>query len=418
MKKYIGIIIIGLFILLSISESADLYQQGIDLLKQQKYAEATTVLEQYIAEDSTNPKAYYNLGLAYVNLEKHPQALAAWQRAVALNPNFEEAHFNLGLLYIQPNAFHTSEATTEFLTVIKINPNNYKAYYHLAIGYQRLAMHKQALQQLDTALKLKPDLIPALELKLLVYESMQNYPAAIQIGESFYRKSKTEKYKHVLFNLYLLNGIELRNQNQFESSLSQLYLAQKLESNHPQVQYELALTNAAMGRTQNAEMLFDFVLKRDPQSTSLLNNIANFYADNGIKLDRATLLIDSAIRLSPSEDDMQVLAYKDSKGWIEFKKGNYESAYSIFSKVLEKLIAPYQPEPNLKESDLKAFLVTQPNYNVFPEVIQVRYHIALAAWYLDKKDESRQLLKQIAAISSLDPSANTWIQKAKIWLNE
>jgi tetratricopeptide (TPR) repeat protein len=416
MQRPYYFIFLLLFMIVSISSAADLYQQGVELMKENKYSEATTVFEQYLATDSTNAKAYYNLGLAYGNLDIKPKALAAWLRAVALNPNFEQAHFNLGLLYIQPNAYHTSEATTEFLTVIRINPKNSKAYYHLAIGYHRLGMYPQALQQLDTALKLKPDLTSALELKLLVYQSMQNYPAAIQIGESFYQKNTTDKYRLVLFNLYMLYGGELRSQHQYESAVSQFYSAQKLEPNHPQVQYELALTNAALGRTQNAETLFEYVLSKDPTSPSLLNNVANFYADNGIKLDRATLLIDSALRLNSSEDDMQALVYRDSKGWIEFKKGNYQSAYSIYSTVLEKLIAPYQPEPGLKESDLQAFLVTQPNYNLFPVVIQVRYHLALAAWQLDKKDESRQILDQIVGLATNDPAALEWIQKAKDWI--
>ena len=418
MRKYLFTLIIALFILLSISSAADLYQQGIELLKQQKYAEATAVFEQYLATDSTNAKAYYNLGLAYANVNKITAAVDAWKKAILINPDFEEAHYNLGLIYNRPDAYHTPEAIQEFQTVLKLNPNNYKAAYQLAGAYFRLGNHADAIQELDKSLAINPEFLAARSLKVSAYQMVRNYSAAITEAKLILQKENNEANKSVLFNLYLTYGTILRTEKKYQAALTELYIAQKMVSNHPQVQYELANTYAALGQLQNAETLFEYVLARDPNSLILLNNIAYFYADNNIKLDRATLLIDSAIRILPIDNEAMVWVLLDTKGWIEFRLGNYENAYILLGKGLNKLIEPYQPEPGLNEKDLAAFLAVQPNYELFPEVMQVRYHLALVAWQLDKKEECRQVLDQIIAVNTSDPAGLEWQQKAKDWLGE
>ncbi|MCX7920355.1 MAG: tetratricopeptide repeat protein [bacterium] len=396
----------------------NLYNQGIELLKQEKYAEATTVFEQYLTTDSTNAKAYYNLGLAYVYLEKYDNAVAAWKKAIELDPEFEAAYYNLGLVYIHPQAYRTQEAINTFQTVVKLNPKNYKAYYQLAVGYHRIGKYQEALQALDTVLQLKPDLTTATEFKIQIYQTLRDYPSAIQLADTLYRKAKTEQNKAMLFNLYVAYGIQLRNQNKYNESVSQLYTAQKLVPDHPQVFYELANTYSLMGRINSAEMLYEYCLARDPKSPTLLNNLAYFYAENGFNLDRATLLIDSALRLVSAEPDSNPTAYLDTKGWIELKKGNYLEAYNHFQTVLDTLIAPYQPEPGLNEKELEAFLAVQPNYAAFPEVMQARYQLALSAWYCGKNKEARDLLNQILAVSTEEPAAVAIQQKVKTWLGE
>jgi tetratricopeptide (TPR) repeat protein len=419
-KKLISLAIIiysGWFLYsFSTAVESGLYQQGIDLIKKTQFAEATTVLEQYLATDSTNAKAYYNLGLAYVNLKKYDDAVAAWQKAIELNPKFEEAHYNLGLVYIMPDAYHTSDATTEFLAVLNLNPNNYKARFQLATGYIRLGLYDSAIKELDKVIQLKPDLLGARKLRLQLYEMTANFPAAMQEAQWLFQKDKTDINKAIIFNLHLNYGVALRMQKKYPDAISELYRAQKLFPDHLQVHYELANTYTAMGQLQKAETLYQQVLSRDPKNPNLLNNIALFYTDHQYKLDQATILIDSALQLVPQDQESAKRSFLDTKGWIEYGQGNYPGAYSKFSTILEQLIAPYQPDPMIDEKDRAAFLAIQPNYNAFPEVILARYHLALAASKIGEKEQSRNLLEQIIAVTAQDPVSQDIQQKAKDWL--
>jgi tetratricopeptide (TPR) repeat protein len=177
------------------------------------------------------------------------------------------------------------------------------------------------------------------------------------------------------------------------------------------------VTYTAMGNLHEAESFYELALSHDPKNPNLLNVIANFYAEHTSKFNRATVLIDSALQLIPAENKVLPCVFLDTKGWIEYCQGNYAGAYSIFSTGLDKLLALYQPSPMINEKERETMLMASPNYAASPEVIRIRYHLALAAWHLGNKEQSRDLIGQILAVTPEFPTAIEWQQKARAWLD-
>ena len=72
------------------------------------------------------------------------------------------------------------------------------------------------------------------------------------------------------------------------------------------------------------------IIEIDPEDASALNYLGYSYADQGILLDKALMLIEKANKIKP--DDGYIT---DSLGWVYYKMGNYEKAVKILEKAAE-----------------------------------------------------------------------------------
>ena len=69
-----------------------------------------------------------------------------------------------------------------------------------------------------------------------------------------------------------------------------------------------------------------------PDDAEVLNYLGYFYAENGLELEKALLLIEKALEKKPESG-----AYLDSMGWVLFKMGKYEKAQEYLKKAGDTL---------------------------------------------------------------------------------
>ena len=91
-----------------------------------------------------------------------------------------------------------------------------------------------------------------------------------------------------------------------------------------------------MGEWEKSIKYMKQVIKLNPKNASALNFVGYTYAENGVHLEEAQRLIESALKLKP--DDGFII---DSLGWIYFQRGNVEEALKLLEKA-DKL-APNEP---------------------------------------------------------------------------
>lgn len=72
--------------------------QGLILLRQEKYADAETALRAALKANPKSPYAHNLLGIALRQQGKFADAKAAYEAALAQDPSYARAHFNLGVL--------------------------------------------------------------------------------------------------------------------------------------------------------------------------------------------------------------------------------------------------------------------------------------------------------------------------------
>jgi len=80
----------------------EVYNQGVKLMKKQKFAEAQAKFEAALAANDKMAEAHNNLGysLRKQGTEHYDQALEHYNQAIALNPKLAEAYMYRGVLHM------------------------------------------------------------------------------------------------------------------------------------------------------------------------------------------------------------------------------------------------------------------------------------------------------------------------------
>jgi len=109
---------------------------------------------------------------------------------------------------------------------------------------------------------------------------------------------------------------------------------------------ELAHLHSALGTLYQEEHLlseaeaeYRAALSLSPDSALLLNNLAYFYADEGMKLNEALQLARRAAALAPSDGNVL-----DTLGWAQYKLGRYREA----ARTLAEAVRLKPDDPTLR----------------------------------------------------------------------
>lgn len=87
-----------------------------------------------------------------------------------------------------------------------------------------------------------------------------------------------------------------------------------------------------MNNRQSAFNAYENALIFFPESAATLNNYAYFLAVDGIDLDKAEKMSETAIKAEPDN-----ATYIDTYAWVLFKKGDYENALKYQQQAIEKI---------------------------------------------------------------------------------
>lgn len=135
-------------------KSKDLYLQGKDLLKEEKFAEAIPFFDQAIKAAPNKSSYYGNRGTAKLGVGDFEGSLNDYNKAIELEPKSAIAYFNRGNLKGQMEKH--KEAITDFEKAIEIDPNLPDAYISLGYSYAGYKLHKDAVGAYSKAIELNP----------------------------------------------------------------------------------------------------------------------------------------------------------------------------------------------------------------------------------------------------------------------
>ena len=247
------------------SESVeDLNESGIQALKNNNLQLAVELLQRVVQKDPKNKSAWNNLGRAYLGLNQNEQAIAALKKQIELNPYDQYAYNNLGMAYEAELKY--DEAIAQFQKQIEINPLD--PFAHGSMGELLVKQKKfvEATPELEKAVGLQP----------------QNPLLLISLGQCYIATNQTEK----------------------------------------------------------GMAAFDKAISLAPVPVTW-NNIAYSLAEQNVQLDRADKYADAAINSVETQlrdvtldnlrfQDLGTASFLydlwDTKGWIEFKRGNLDLA--------------------------------------------------------------------------------------------
>ena len=242
----------------------DLYDSAMQAMENNNYSVAIDLFQRVAKADPKHKGLWNNLGRAYLASNQYDRAIDAFNRQIEINPYDEFVYNNLGLTYEAMQRY--DDAIAQFKKQIDINPLDPYAHSSLGLLYSKLKRWNEAVPELEKAVSLQD--------------------------------------KNPLIHV----------------SLGQAYIAN--------------------GQTEKGMASFDRAIALAP-SPVVWNNIAYSLAEQKVQLDRANQYADAAINAIETQlrdvnlDNLRLqdigvayLLYNtwDTKGWVEYQRGNLDVA--------------------------------------------------------------------------------------------
>ena len=339
-----------------------------------------------------NPEAagfYYQLGLNLARIKDTEGARAALSRAIKLSPNLIQARYMLGVMCLDGG--DNQECVAQLQLYLRERPGDNAAQESLAGALTRLGRYPEALSCLTTILgsdQVKPQhFIETMYVSLLAGRPGDAERKTPPDGAPFFatlftalaRQAKGEPFLPLLESLDTIEGdldrecnddlnglIYLFGKEETGKWLLEKWTALRKESNsrtlaivHGRtlvsleryteavdvlqplikgdssdrwVHYYLSMCFEKLKRAEDTESNLTAFLKYSPDDPDGLNFLGYFYADQGIKLDKAEELIKKALAVTPESP-----FYLDSLGWVYYKRGKADEAIDHIQRAIYRM---------------------------------------------------------------------------------
>jgi tetratricopeptide (TPR) repeat protein len=231
------------------------------------------------------------LGAALSGRHKNDESIAAFQNAVAAAPSAVQPMVSLVRALVHAN--QTDRAVSFLESVLKTNPANAEA--HVLLGSIRLANNApdQAMKSFMTAIEKQPKDMIGYRALADLYLRQKNNDAALKVIRS---------------------GLK----EQPDSIILHLALAGILEQNGD---YSAAISE------------YEYMLIQQPGSMIAANNLASMLSDH--RTDKASL--ERAESLAASLRKSQVPQFKDTLGWVSYRRGDFKAAVPLLEEAAAAL---------------------------------------------------------------------------------
>jgi tetratricopeptide (TPR) repeat protein len=367
--------------MIDLAHEAALYR-----LEQGQFGEAVDRLAA-IPEKDSNQTTKFLLGKGFFGLGLYDKAIAAYQQAVAMDPEYYNAWIELGLTYeIQKNYIDAERVFSRLVDsgigspqvlfrLIELNlklnnPDQALSYVLQGADDQGLVLeaanlllnqdfYDHAAELLDPLAQENPIPRDALFfLAVLEYEGRDNadkamtYLESIPAGHQHYERSLIFRI-HLLYQkdkkaearelcltamtlfpkqpeFHIIMAEMLEYEKELQPALDMMLKAAGLWPENTTILYRLGLIYDRMNHKEQAMIMMDKVIAKDPEHADALNYLGYSLAEQGRDLERAQVLIENAIKIKPDNG-----YYVDSLAWVFFKQGKNKRAWQEIKRATQ-----------------------------------------------------------------------------------
>ncbi len=237
-----------------------LYLNALCLTRQNRHAEAKTLLTACLAQGREFVWLYLLRGYAYGELRAWDAAEADFQKALAL-PFEENSRYvlfvNRGVLRIQQERF--DDAIADLNSAIKLKPTEYQAFVNLAQAYHRLNDLDSSLKQLELAIAREPSLAHLYRLRARLRVDRDEPALALaDLDQAIQRENTNNQFQ---IDDHVERGKLLLQAERYEESLAAFEVALRIQRNHSLAQRLRAKSLFHLRRFPEAIESFDRYLE-------------------------------------------------------------------------------------------------------------------------------------------------------------
>jgi tetratricopeptide (TPR) repeat protein len=138
-------------------------RQSIDLIQNNKLAEAIELLQSAVKKNSEDADAWQYLGVALSRQGKTDEARRAYEQAARLRPDSAAPHTGLAHCFLLSGKIQEAEKAAQ--RALKLNPKSDEARYFLATIRLNAGKPFDAVEEVEKAIELNPSFAAAFALK-------------------------------------------------------------------------------------------------------------------------------------------------------------------------------------------------------------------------------------------------------------
>lgn len=325
------------------------------LLVQTQPAEVIAILGPFVKSNPNAVDARLGLARALVAEKRFDEALAEFKTVLAQQPNNADVIYATGLLSMQVRDYATAETMFRRLVDMNYAESNLVRTYLGQIAEEN--KDYKAAAAWYAGVTTSPQYMPAQARAAQLTARLGDLDAA----RAILRKA-TPSDEAGRVQLILAEAALLREANRAEEAYVFLNKELAARPNDPELLYETGLLADRLHKYDEAEQLWQRVIKVKPDHAHAYNALGYSLAERGIRLDEAQQLIDKALSLLP--EDPFIL---DSKGWVQFRMGDKQAALDTLQKAFGR-----RPDP------------------------EIAAHIGEVLWALGRQDDARKVWSDAA----------------------
>jgi len=264
--------------------------------------------------EAKNIKAIQLLFKAYLAQGDHDQALALSETVEADYPDSSLGYFYHGLV-LQAQQKH-QQSMTVFEKAMSVEPKSIEPLSSYVRSALALSKPKLAEIKLKSVIKAQPDFVIAHNLLGEVFAQQKKNKLAVSAFNNAIEKNP--KWWIPYRNLA---SVQLIMQKP-EMAIETLRKGVDLVTSSSQLIYQLVTLLEQQGEINEAVMVYEKLLEKQPNASVVVNNLALLLIENKedqLSKDRAMSLV---TQFQTSENP----SYLDTLGWVHYKRGEYEKA--------------------------------------------------------------------------------------------
>ncbi|MEW6378136.1 MAG: tetratricopeptide repeat protein [bacterium] len=242
-------------------------------------------------KDMINTLDFLNMGTYYFGKGETEKAIEQFLSVLKVNPNDVFTHFVLGYIYDQTGK--TDLAIREFEETLRLDPRYVSAYNDLGTVYNRLGQYDKALEQFRKALEVNPEYAESVENMGVVYFALKDYDQALKYFEqSLQMNPKSHKAYNNIGSVYLAWG-------DYQKAREYLEKSHQMDPTYIDAYNNLGSVLISLGEFDKAIEKFQGLLKLNPQHLEGRVNLASAYIGRG-KYDEALRELEIAQKINPN----------------------------------------------------------------------------------------------------------------------
>jgi tetratricopeptide (TPR) repeat protein len=275
--------------------------------------------------DSTSAEAYRNLAQIYIRKGKLNLGASWYEQLHRHSSTFETADGKtLAMLYFYLGAFDKAEPLLSGL--LSDNSNDHELHFDLGLVLAAQEHNEAARMEFEKTLAIN---------KLFPDAWQQLCILALQEKNDSLALETVTRFKQALPNsgtAWRIEGAIFNEQKNYVQAKASLSMAVALDSADASAWFELGISSERVKDKNTAEIAIQHVLGLHPGNAPAANFLGYMWAEDGIHLDSAKILLEQALEQEPNNG-----AYLDSYAWIWYKMGMLDSASATIQKAIGSL---------------------------------------------------------------------------------